>query len=192
MSTSGRLDAFRLILGGLAAAATALGSLSFAHGGPGAVLVDHRGAEPVLYGFGASRAAFAAHKVADRSPQLPRGCCFLPRQRDGRDRYHLAMYDERGRAHGYSLAFAPNVSVAAARRQIRRELPADARLVFAVRKSRCELLQYRSETLARVLRDGGAVDAALYSSTAEHPYDGRTVTTIILQSGIPGERSVLC
>ncbi len=59
-----------------------------------------------MNGYGATRKAWAAHHVRDPNPKLIKGCCYLPRQADGRDRYY-AVFQDGGRVYGYSMHFAP-------------------------------------------------------------------------------------
>ncbi len=145
-----------------------------------------------LHGIGASRHDFAVGKVPDPNPKLIKGCCFLPKQRDGRDRYYAVLYDERGHVDSYSMAFAPSISIQAAKRAIRGELPGDAKLVFDVKRAGCEIVQYQSRLVGRALHDDGAVDAAMYSSTTGGRFNRRTVTEIILLPGVPHDRSSGC
>jgi hypothetical protein len=149
-------------------------------------------AAATLHGFGASRRGFAAGKAPDPNPKLIKGCCFLPRQRDGRDRYYSVLYDERGHVYSYSMAYAPSASIAMARKIVRAELPGDASLLFDVKKSRCEIVQYRSRSVGRALRGTSVVDAALYSSTTGAQFNRRTVTEIVFVPGVAHDRSVSC
>src|SRR5216684_6525383 len=45
-----------------------------------------------LTAYGATRSAWNAQHIADPNPRLARGCCFLPKQRDGQDRYFAVQY----------------------------------------------------------------------------------------------------
>jgi hypothetical protein len=99
-----------------------------------------------LTGYGATRKAWATHHVADPNPKLIRGCCFLPKQRDGQDRYYAVLYDH-GRVFMYSLHFAPRIGATLARRLMRREFPSDTRQIRTVRKATCEQIVYRSAKL---------------------------------------------
>jgi hypothetical protein len=102
------------------------------------------------------------------------------------------MYDEHRRVYSYSMAVPPRISLRVARFAVRRELPSDARLSFVAKKKPCEIVQYRSRAVARALHTSGAVNAALYSSTTDAPFNGRNVTEVILLPGLPGDRSVGC
>jgi hypothetical protein len=106
-----------------------------------------------LTGYGATKKAWAAHHVADPNPKLDPGCCFLPKQRDGNDRYFAVQYDG-GRVFLYEMDFAPRISATTARRLMRKEVPPDARLVAHVRKRTCEQLLYRSAMLKSATGDG--------------------------------------
>jgi hypothetical protein len=96
-----------------------------------------------LTAYGATRKAWAAHHLADRSPSLAAGCCFLPRQSDGQDRYYGVGY-HLGRVVGYQMHFAPHVSVAVAKRSIRTEFPRDAHFTAQPATQRFEQLDYCS------------------------------------------------
>ncbi len=85
------------------------------------------------------------------NPKLVSGCCFLPKQRDGQDRYFTVQYDS-GRVFSYEMHFDPPVTAATARRLILlREAPPDARLRRDVRKSTCEQIEYRSSLLKNAI-----------------------------------------
>jgi hypothetical protein len=75
-----------------------------------------------LTAFGAARQAWAAHHVADPNPKLFRGCCFLPKQNDGQDRYYAVQY-EKGRVVSYEMDFGPRVRAPIARLLMKREVP---------------------------------------------------------------------
>lgn len=125
-----------------------------------------------LTGYGATRKAWAAHHRADSNPKLDKGCCYLPKQADGQDRYYQVQRDEHGRVYIYSMHFAPKVSARFAKALLRRhELPADARLVRSKRKAECLILQYRSAAAKRAV-GSAVVGAGLYSNVAGK-YTGR-------------------
>jgi hypothetical protein len=131
-----------------------------------------------LTGYGATRKAWAAHHQADPNPKLMKGCCYLPRQTDGYDRYYAVDRDEKGRVYSYSMHFAPRISASEAKFLLRRsELPPDARLVRSKRKGECLMLQYRSAAAKRAL-GYATVGAALYSSAAGR-YTGKVEDIII-------------
>lgn len=133
-----------------------------------------------LTGYAATRKAWAAHHVADPNPKLFKGCCYLPKQADGTDRYYAVNRNEKGRVFNYGMHFAPRISATFARFLLRLdELPSDARLVRSKRKAECLILQYRSAAAKRAL-GYATVGAALYSSAAG-PYTG-TVREIIISA----------
>jgi hypothetical protein len=103
-----------------------------------------------LTGFGATRQDWAAHHVADPNPKLVRGCCFLPRQKDGYDRYYDVGYDK-GRVVAYGMDFLPRVRASIARLLMKEELPPDTRVVAHAKRGTCELIEYRSPTLKKLL-----------------------------------------
>jgi hypothetical protein len=132
-----------------------------------------------LTGYGATRNAWAAHHQADPNPKLVKGCCYLPRQADGNDRYYAVDRDEKGRVYSYSMHFAPRISASEAKFILRQsELPRDARLVRSKRKGICLILQYRSAAAKRAL-GYATVGAALYSSAAGR-YTGKVEDIIIM------------
>jgi hypothetical protein len=103
-----------------------------------------------LTGFGATRRDWAAHHVADPNPKLVRGCCFLPKQKDGYDRYYSVEYDN-GRVVSYGMDFLPRVRASTARLLMKDELPPDAHVVARAKRGTCEQIEYRSPTLKKVL-----------------------------------------
>ena len=138
-----------------------------------------------MTGYGATRKAWAAHHKADPNPKLIKGCCYLPQQADGTDRYYSVQRNGKGRVFAYSLHFAAKVSATFVRSLLRRdELPSDARLVRSKRKADCLFLQYRSGAAKRVLGNG-TVGAALYSSETG-PYTGRVKDVIIIEATTTG------
>lgn len=123
-----------------------------------------------LTGYGATRSAWAAHHRAD--PKLVKGCCYLPKQADGQDRYLGVQRDKRGRVYIYNLHFAPRVSASTAQALLRRtEVPADAKVVRVKRSDNCLIVQYRSEAAKRAV--GSALIGALLYSNDEGLYTGR-------------------
>ncbi len=131
-----------------------------------------------LTAYGATRKAWNAHHVGDPNPKLSKGCCFLPRQRDGYDRYYEVMYDG-GRVISYGMHFTPRISASSARLLMRQELPQDARLVRRVRRHTCEQLLYRSATLKSTL-GSGSVGVEFSATGAGGPYRG-TVGDMIIE-----------
>jgi hypothetical protein len=117
-----------------------------------------------LTGFGATKKSWAAHHVRDPNPKLASGCCFLPKQRDGQDRYFSVLYDH-SRVFSYEMHFDPPVTEATARRLILlHEAPPDARLRRDVRKPTCEQIEYRSSLLKNAI--GTSVMGVELSRTA--------------------------
>jgi hypothetical protein len=138
-----------------------------------------------LTGYAATRKAWAAHHVADPNPKLFKGCCYLPKQADGTDRYYAVNRDEKGRVFNYGMHFAPRVSASFARFLLRRnELPSDARFVRSKRKAECLILQFRSAAAKRAL-GSATVGAALYSSEAGR-YTGRVKNIIVSEAMTTG------
>jgi|SRR5919201_1257675 hypothetical protein len=131
-----------------------------------------------LTAYGATRKAWAAHHIRDPNPKLIKGCCYLPRQADGIDRYYAVQRDDRGRVLNYSMHFSPRVSASLVRVLLRRhELPVDARLVRSKRKAGCLIIQYRSAAAKRAMGTA-TVGAAFYSSETGR-YSGRVKDVII-------------
>jgi hypothetical protein len=104
-----------------------------------------------LTAYGATHRAWAAHHVADPNPRLVKGCCYLPKQSDGRDRYVALQYNTRNRVFSFVMHFGPRVTALTAKRIVRRELPPDARLVGHARKPTCEQFEYRSRMANRAV-----------------------------------------
>jgi len=130
--------------------------------------------------MGATRKAWLAHHVVDPNPKLIRGCCFLPRQKDGHDRYYDVMYD-RGRVFLYDMAFVPSVSARMARTLMVHELPADARLVKSRTKGTCAQFDYRSAMLKRAT--GHAAAGVEFSSDfVGGPYRSGVVRSVLLSN----------
>ncbi len=129
--------------------------------------------------YGATRKAWAAHHTADPNPKLEKGCCFLPRQSDGTDRWYSVTYNgPGGRVDSFEMSFAPAVPKALAKQILRREAPADAKLSFDVVKASCEILGYRSKRLSQVGLP--AMTAALYRSAAGTGHYGSVVGDIMV------------
>jgi hypothetical protein len=140
-----------------------------------------------LTGYGATRTAWAAHHQADTSPKLVKGCCYLPKQADGLDRYLGVQPDKHGRVDSYTLHFAPRVSPSAARALLRRtELPTDAKLVRVKHSpyDNCVILQYRSEAAKRAV--GSAFIGARLYSHDEGLYTGRVRNVYVTRGTVIG------
>jgi hypothetical protein len=125
-------------------------------------VVDH------LTEYGATRQAWLSHHKIDPNPKLARGCCFLPKQRNGTDRYYAVQYGDgsfapRGRVFDFEMSFDPPISAARAKGVARFEMPPDARVIAHARKRTCEQLLYRSATLRGAL--GYATVLAEFSRT---------------------------
>jgi hypothetical protein len=134
--------------------------------------------------FGATRKGWYSAHVPDPNPKLIKGCCFLPRQRDGTDRYFGVQYQDFGRGVSrvwvFEMWFAPAISFAAAKHVARSEAPPAARLVFTKRYSDCFRMTFRSSALSRAFKSKHAVmDVTLYSSATGGPFNGRSVMNMI-------------
>ncbi len=112
--------------------------------------------QPVLTEFGATRAVWRSHHTPDT--KYANGCCFLPRQRNGQDRYYAVLYDEHSRVYDFEMAFAPTISPGLARLVAREEAGPGARLVYDLKKADCEQLEFESALLARALHSGVLVE----------------------------------
>ena len=110
----------------------------------------------VLTEFGATRAVWRAHHTPD--PKYTNACCFLPRQRDGHDRYYAVLYGDGTRVFSFEMAFAPTIPLGLARLVAKKEAGPGARLVYDVKKADCEQLQFKSALLSRVLRSAVLVE----------------------------------
>jgi hypothetical protein len=132
-----------------------------------------------LTAFGATRKGWAAHHVADPNPKLLRGCCFLPKQNDGQDRYYAVQY-EKGRVVSYEMDFGPRVRAPIARLLMKREVPPDARIIARTIRQTCEQTEYRSATLKRVLGSARVGDE-FSSDEVGGPYRGIVRNVIIAQ-----------
>jgi hypothetical protein len=113
-----------------------------------------------LTGFGATLTAWNAHHQVD--PTHPD--FFVPFLNDGVDRYTQVRCTAAGRIIGSPLNFAPPITLAAGKRALRAELPADAILVYDTVQDGCAHIQYRSAALARALGQAdpdGVADAAI-------------------------------
>ena len=87
------------------------------------VLVGVATAAVRMSGYGATSKAWAAHHRADPNPKLFKGCCYLPQQADGTDRYYSVQRNGKGRVYAYSMHFAPKVSATFVSFLLRREAP---------------------------------------------------------------------
>ncbi len=114
---------------------------------------------PILTEFGATRKVWFAHHVLDANPKLERGCCFLPRQRDGTDQYITVQYGAGTHVDMFEMDFAPTISIAYARQVVLREAGPGAKLVYDLKPAGCEQIEYRSSLLSRAV--GGAMFAEL-------------------------------
>jgi hypothetical protein len=132
-----------------------------------------------LTGFGATRRDWAAHHVADPNPKLVRGCCFLPKQKDGYDRYYNVTYSK-GRVDSYGMDFLPRVRASTARLLMKEELPPDARVVARAKKGTCEQIEYRSATLMKLL-GSPIVGVELSSDQVGGPYRNVVRDVIVAQ-----------
>jgi len=70
----------------------------------------------------------------------------LPKQRDGQDRYYGVGY-KRGRVVFYQMHFAPQISLATAKRLIRAEFPSNSRSTAEGPTQGYEQIDYCSATL---------------------------------------------
>jgi hypothetical protein len=135
-----------------------------------------------LTGYGATKKAWAAHHVRDRNPKLVAGCCFLPKQRDGYDRYFTVQYDQ-GRVFSYEMHFDPPITAAKARRLILLyEAPRDAHVSRDVRKATCEQIDYRSRQL-KITTGYGLMGVELSRTAVGGRYRG-IVGDILVGGGI--------
>jgi hypothetical protein len=112
---------------------------------------------PVLTEFGATRKVWFAHHTPDAKYQ--NGCCFLPKQRDGTDRYYTVHYGAGTHVDMFEMGFAPTISVVLARLVVLHEAGPGARLVYDLKPAGCEQIEYRSALLSRAI--GGAMFAEL-------------------------------
>jgi hypothetical protein len=144
-----------------------------------------------LTGYGATREDFAEGKRAD--PTRPDGCCFLPKQNDGTDRYNSVKYDDDDRVVSYSMAFGPAIRIGDAEDVIAGELPRDATRVWTIPKRNCKLVQYRSALIRETLADGPwDVLVTLYTADGAQPYDDLSISDIDFVNNEPGNRAVDC
>jgi hypothetical protein len=103
-----------------------------------------------LTGYGATRSAWAAHHRTDPNSKLQAGCCFLPKQADGTDRYYTVAYQS-GRVVSYEMSFVPAVPRAVAIAAIKADVPRDTTLVLDKRAATCEFITWRSRLLKRAV-----------------------------------------
>lgn len=113
----------------------------------------------VLTEFGATRAVWAKHHKADPNRKLVRGCCFLPRQKDGTDRYYVVHYGQGTHVDSFEMSFVPTIPTSLARWVVKHEAGPGARVVYDLNKAGCEQIEYRSTLLSRAV--GGAMFAEL-------------------------------
>ena len=173
------------------AAAALMVSLSFALPAGCGGSSDSGTEGPTLTGYGATRDDFAAGKRPD--PARPDGCCFLPKQDDGTDRYNSVRYDEDDRVVSYNMAFGPTIRIGDAENVIARELPRDATRVWTIPKRDCKLVQYRSALIRETLADGPwDVLVTLYTADGAQPYDDLSISDIDFVNNEPGNRAVDC
>ncbi len=142
-----------------------------------------------LTGFGATKKDWYAHHTPDRSGKFEPGCCFLPRNKDGHDRYAAVTFVN-GRVFSFDMLFSPPVTPAEAKFWIKREAPPDGKVVFDVRKPTCEQIQYRSRLLAKAFKEKvGVMMAELSTQGGAATYSARSVDDIIfLPSAAPAPR----
>ncbi len=134
-----------------------------------------------LTGFGATRKAWFAHHTPDPNPKLIRGCCFLPKQHDGQDRYYAVQYMS-GRVLTYSMHYAPRLPASLVKHLMAHEIPPDARLVAHARKATCEQFVYRSARLEAAAHTG-RVMVEFSANGVGGPYRGVVGDVILLPLG---------
>jgi hypothetical protein len=127
--------------------------------------------------FGATQAAWRAHHTPD--PRYANGCCYLPRQRDGTDRYYALDYSTGPHIDMFEMSFVPTYSVRLARQVVKFEAGPGARLVYDLKKADCEQIEYRSTLLTRAV--GGAMSAELSRNANGYAPEGH-VGDIIFQA----------
>jgi hypothetical protein len=153
--------------------AIACGALALAAGGAAAT-------QP-LTGYGATRKVWYAHHKVQKSAILLPGCCFGPAQNDGQYRYYNLQY-ALNRVSYYNMDFGPRVSASDARKRMKKELPADAKLVAHKRRGDCEQFAYRSAALRRAVGDSH-VGVEFASDVKGGKYDGKvrkvTVSSLV-------------
>lgn len=126
-------------------------------------------------GYGATKKDWLAHHTPDPNPKLVKGCCFLPKQKNGTDRYFAVQYGDGtfappGRAFSYEMSFDPPISAALARVVVKREVPPDARLAGHRVRGTCEQFAYTSKTLTKIFGRGAVVGVEFSRTGAGGPY----------------------
>jgi hypothetical protein len=141
-----------------------------------------------LTGYGATRKAWYAHHKVQRSPILLPGCCFGSLQSDGQFRNYNVQYSL-NRVNFYNMDFGPRISASDARKQLKKELPPDAKLIAHKRRGKCEQFVYRSTALRRVMGRAN-VGVELASDVKGGTYDGKvrkvTVSSLVTVRGACG------
>ena len=103
-----------------------------------------------LTGYGATRKVWYAHHKEAKLAILQPGCCFGPQQNDGQFRYYSVQY-ELNHVSYYRMDFGPRISASDARKKMKKELPADAKLIAHKKRHDCEQFVYRSAALRRAV-----------------------------------------
>jgi hypothetical protein len=135
--------------------------------------------EDPLTGLGATFAAWTAHHQVDPN----RADFFLPFLNDGLDRYTQVLCTASGRIVAYHLNFIPPITLAAGRRALRGELPADAIVVYDTVRDGCQHIQYRSAALTRALGQAdpdGVADATIILPS--NPDQQLAVSTVFIDA----------
>jgi len=135
--------------------------------------------------FGATKRAWYSAHTPDPNPKLSKGCCFLPRQRDGADQFYGVQYERNGgvpRVFTFTMWFAPAISFAAAKTVARQEAPPGSRLVSSRRHSECFEMTFTSSALSRAFNSKQALMEVYVFSSPNGPFNGRTVMDIIFLS----------
>lgn len=151
-----------------------------------------------LTGFYATRAAFAAR----HGPPLgdPPGAAYGPRLPHGGTHIAQVSYSG-GRVTGFTLQYDPSVPFEQAHREVLSALPDDARLVFDTRKNACEMVEYDSAQIAKLIgpvretpakkkidkllgrRLPGLILVAYYSGQGGTAYRPNAVTSVVFAPG---------
>ncbi len=132
--------------------------------------------DPMLTEFGATWAVWRAH----HTPDLRYGaCCYLPRQRDGTDRYYGVGYSTGPHIDMFEMSFVPTYPVRLARQVVKFEAGPGARLVYDLKKASCEQIEYRSTLLSQAV--GGAMSAERSRNATGYAPEGH-VGDIIFQA----------
>ena len=106
-------------------------------------------------------------------------CCYLPRQRDGTDRYYGVGYSTGPHIDMFEMSFVPTYPVRLARQVVKFEAGPGARLVYDLKKASCEQIEYRSTLLSQAV--GGAMSAELSRNATGYAPEGH-VGDIIFQA----------